>query len=86
MSDYRLGKKIVPIPVPEVDEFERFKGLHGDTLIRNKRTGVIETEIVQSGPRREPPPEPAKSVYEHMADILRKQREDGFDPCCWGVL
>jgi hypothetical protein len=44
MSDYRLGKKIAaPAPVNTGDEYERFTGVHGTKMLRNKRTGAIET-------------------------------------------
>jgi hypothetical protein len=38
-----LGKKVEPPAAPQADEWESFKGQHGDTLWRNKRTGQIET-------------------------------------------
>jgi hypothetical protein len=45
MSDFRpLGKAIQPPkPEPKPDEYERFTSSHGDKLMRNKRTGQIET-------------------------------------------
>jgi hypothetical protein len=44
MNDHLLGKKIVaPTPTKPDDEYETFKGIHGTKMLRNKRTGAIET-------------------------------------------
>ena len=79
MSDYKLGKKIVPEPIDiEIeDEYEAVNT--SGTILRNKRTGKLETSITPKGPQY---PDP----YQHMLDILKKQEEDGFPVFEFGVM
>jgi len=83
-----LGKKVTPPTVHKEDEYERFIGQHGDRLMRNKRTGAVESAT----PRRinvEPPPPPVDPL-EHLMDVIKKsqqqQEEDGYPNIYWGTF
>jgi hypothetical protein len=58
------------------DEYERFIGQHGDKLLRNKRTGQIET----APPRKIPDPEVIYTTeqWDAMVGSLMQQEADGF--------
>lgn len=86
-----LGKKIEPIPVPEVDEYERFKGIHGTPMIRNKRTGAIETDMMPKGPQYAPYvptsiPVTTEQWDAMIAGAIQTQEDDGFPVAFWGVM
>jgi hypothetical protein len=93
MSDFRpLGPPIPkPAAAPKPDEYERFIGSHGDRLMRNKRTGQIET----APPRKIPEPEVtevevvtiiATRRWDAMTKCLRRQEADGFPLNEFGVM
>jgi hypothetical protein len=84
-ENYGLGKAIRPkAPEPKEDEYERFTGQHGDRLMRNKRTGAIESAVPK---RIEPIPTPVTvEQWDALLDALSKQEEDGYPINQWGVL
>jgi hypothetical protein len=77
MSDYRLGKKVTPIPAPEVieDEYEAVKTPHG-TIWRNTRTKQLSTDR----------PTNWKDVAEAIKRMQQAQEEDGYPNVYWGVM
>ena len=84
-----LGKKVTPPTVENGDEYERFIGQHGDRLMRNKRTGAVESAT----PRRinvEPKPPPPVDPFEHLMEVIKKaqeqQEEDGYPNIYWGTF
>ena len=92
MSDFQpLGKPVRPVPVPDVieDEYEKVDA-HG-TILRNKRTGKLETSITPKGPQYAPYIQPEPQIitteqWDQMFGILKKQEEDGFPVAFWGTM
>lgn len=81
-----LGKKVTPRVVEKEDEWERFTGQHGDRLMRNKRTGAIQSAT----PRRinvEPPQQIySTEQWDALIDSLIQQGEDGYPLNEFGVM
>lgn len=81
MSDYRLGKRVEPIPVGDVveDEYEPHDTPNG-RMWRNTRTKQLRTDK----------PAPKVDPFEHMREVLRRaqqqQEDDGFPVAFWGVM
>lgn len=92
-----LGKKVVPAPRPaEVeDEYEPVNA--NGTILRNKRTGQLETSISPKGPQYAPPlpvvvpdvpitTEQWDAMIAGLPEAIKQQIDDGYDPNLWGIM
>jgi hypothetical protein len=75
--DHQLGKKVVPIPTPEVveDEYEPVDTPHG-RMWRNTRTKQLSTDR----------PTNWKDVAEAIKRMAEQQAEDGYPNVYWGSM